>query len=64
MDVYRCNELLILSAVLALLTQFAFHQFNVPKAICTPIGVAQISNEDLLRMNKCVTKWQTRLTYV
>ena len=64
MDVYRCNELLILSAVLALLTQFAIHQFNVPKAICTPMGITEVSNEDLLRMDKCIAKWHTRLTPV
>ncbi len=64
MDIYRSNELLIFSVVLALLAQSAFHQFILPKAICTPIGITELSNEDLLRMNKCMTKWHTRLTPV
>jgi len=54
MDLYRWNELLICSAVLALLVQLSLHQFDIPKAICWPIGVNSISTNELLQTQKCI----------
>ena len=61
MYLYLCNELAICSVLLVLLSQLALHQFNPLKALCWPLGMAQVSTVEQLQMEKCMTKWATRL---
>ena len=60
-SLYFWNELSVCLLVCIFLIQASQHQFDIAKAMCSPIGVAHLSTLELIDKGQCIVKWEQRL---